>query len=62
MTGKENHYPSDDAEIVGDDTSISAQAKLGYLVVMIAGSGLKSAKWKRLQQCKKNQKSKQIKN
>ncbi len=35
-----NHYPIDDAEIVGDDTS---ESKLAHVVVTTAGSGLKSA-------------------
>jgi hypothetical protein len=41
----ENHYPSDDTEIVGDDDvrSLPAQAKLAFLVAMVAGSGLKFA-------------------
>jgi hypothetical protein len=42
----ENHYPaSDGTEILGDK-STPTQAKLKYLVVMMAGSGLESAKWK----------------
>jgi hypothetical protein len=35
-----NYYPIDDADIVGDDRSVS---KLAHLVVTLAGSGLKSA-------------------
>ncbi len=38
-----NHYPVDDAEIVGDDRSVS---KLAHFVVMLAGSGLKLHKGK----------------
>ncbi len=40
-----NHYPIDDAEIVGDDTSVS---KLAHVVVTMTGSGLKSVQRKRL--------------
>jgi hypothetical protein len=36
IKGNENHYPSDDAEIVADDTSIPARAKLAYSFVMLA--------------------------
>jgi hypothetical protein len=36
-----NHYLIDDAEIVGDDGSVS---KLAHLVVTMAGSDLKSAR------------------
>jgi hypothetical protein len=36
-----DHYPIDDAEIVGDDGSVS---KLAHLVFSMGGSGLKSAK------------------
>ncbi len=41
---KENHYPSDDPETVADDRLTLAQEKLAYCVVMMADSGLKSAK------------------
>ncbi|EFX76366.1 hypothetical protein DAPPUDRAFT_322432 [Daphnia pulex] len=39
----ENHYPSDDPEIAVDERSIPEQEKCSYLVVTLAGSGLKSA-------------------
>jgi hypothetical protein len=35
-----NYYPIDDAEIVGDDMSVS---KLAHVVAMLTGSGLKFA-------------------
>jgi hypothetical protein len=44
-----NHYPIDDPEIVtGDRLLTPAQEKLANCVVMMAGSGLKSAKRKGL--------------
>jgi hypothetical protein len=48
-----NHYPSDDDEIVADDRATPAQAnKLVDIVVMMTGSGLKSAQRKVYNQCK----------
>ncbi len=44
-------YPRDDAEIVAVMTG-AAEAKLEYLVVTMAGSGLKSAQRKRLDSAK----------
>jgi hypothetical protein len=32
----ENHYPTDDAEIDGDDRSMPAKAKLAYLFDVMA--------------------------
>jgi hypothetical protein len=43
-----NHYPSKDIEIVVVDTSISAQTKLAFCVVMKPHPGLKSTQRKRL--------------
>ncbi len=44
----ENHYPSDGTDIVADDRLIPPEVKLAYLVVMMDGSGLKSAKREKL--------------
>jgi hypothetical protein len=40
----ENYYPIDDPEIVAGDRLAPTQEKLAYCVVMMAVSGLKSAK------------------
>jgi hypothetical protein len=47
------HYPSDDPDIVADGRLTPAQEKLANCVVMIVGSGLKSAKKeKKVTSCK----------
>ncbi len=48
-----NHYHSDNTEIVADERSKPAQEKLAFCVVMMAGSALKSAQGRKLQQCHK---------
>lgn len=49
----EKHYPSDaPSEIVVDDSSIPVQAKLAHPVVMMAGSGPKSAQKEKVTQCR----------
>jgi hypothetical protein len=42
-SNRKHYYPSNDTEIIAGDSSIPPQAKLAYCVVMMAGSGLKSA-------------------
>jgi hypothetical protein len=48
----ENHYPND-VKIIAADRWIQAQAKLAYLVVMMAVSGLKSTQRNRLHSANK---------
>jgi hypothetical protein len=43
-----NHYLRDETGIVGDDRTIPTQAKLAELVIIMAGSGLKSEQRKKV--------------